>query len=379
MIMHVSTSKAVSMQWRVGLAQRRSSACARPGAVVSSGRRFPLLVVAASTQDPPSGGKETKKVDSVPKYDSTPKYDAEQKRQMEDELKDPRNFVEYLFPRPIRIFLLYGTSFAALLATSLGASALIKAGGEGSFGSVVLDAAVCALCVYLGNKEQEGGEQRVIQRKVLRDKQIKLGDREVFLNDEGEKMSRLKPVNDEWILRRLERWGKKDQMPFIGPQKAPILRQLVEDKKPKLAVEVGTMAGYSALVIAQSLPEGSKLITLEKDWMWFLVANRFKWMASATPDLQAAEQNLAPGAVVIADNAGVFKDGGMKGYLALLVHVSNHSTHFDVSPLRVPSGLLVPSLYGLPYNVLQGHARGASGGGSVWCRGPKTCCAMFWL
>ena len=32
-------------------------------------------------------------------------------------------------------------------------------------------------------------------------------------------------------------------------------------------------------------------------------------------DLQAAEPNLAAGALVVADNAGVFKDGGLKGYL----------------------------------------------------------------
>ena len=32
-------------------------------------------------------------------------------------------------------------------------------------------------------------------------------------------------------------------------------------------------------------------------------------------DLQASEALLAPGALVIADNAGVFKDGGLKPYL----------------------------------------------------------------
>lgn len=58
-------------------------------------------------------------------------------------------------------------------------------------------------------------------------------------------------VNDDWILRRLERWGKRDAMPFLGPGKGAILQQLVRDKQPQLAVEVGTMAGYSAILIAQ--------------------------------------------------------------------------------------------------------------------------------
>ncbi len=57
-------------------------------------------------------------------------------------------------------------------------------------------------------------------------------------------MSRLKDVDDEWILRRLERWGRKDGMPFLGPKKAEVVRRLVEGRKPRLAVEVGTMAGY---------------------------------------------------------------------------------------------------------------------------------------
>ena len=58
-------------------------------------------------------------------------------------------------------------------------------------------------------------------------------------------------VDDEWILRRLERWGKREGMPFIGPKKAILLQQLVRQQQPQVAVEVGTMAGYSAIVIAQ--------------------------------------------------------------------------------------------------------------------------------
>ena len=40
-------------------------------------------------------------------------------------------------------------------------------------------------------------------------------------------------------------------MPFLGPQKGAILQQLVAEQQPRLAVEVGSMAGYSAIVIAQ--------------------------------------------------------------------------------------------------------------------------------
>jgi hypothetical protein len=58
-------------------------------------------------------------------------------------------------------------------------------------------------------------------------------------------------VNDDWIMRRLERWGRRDGMPFVGPEKAALLQGLVQQAQPRLVVEVGTMAGYSAIAMAQ--------------------------------------------------------------------------------------------------------------------------------
>jgi predicted O-methyltransferase YrrM len=40
-------------------------------------------------------------------------------------------------------------------------------------------------------------------------------------------------------------------MPFLGPAKGALLQQLVAQQAPRVAVEVGTMAGYSAILIAQ--------------------------------------------------------------------------------------------------------------------------------
>lgn len=42
--------------------------------------------------------------------------------------------------------------------------------------------------------DSRGAEQRVQQRKAIREAQIRAGDREVFVNDQGETMSRLKEV-----------------------------------------------------------------------------------------------------------------------------------------------------------------------------------------
>ena len=68
-------------------------------------------------------------------------------------------------------------------------------------------------------------------------------------------------------------------MPFVGPDKGAILQDLVRRHKPNMAVEVGTMCGYSALLIAQGLPAGACLITMEADWKWVLAAKRFVWQA----------------------------------------------------------------------------------------------------
>ena len=123
-------------------------------------------------------------------------------------------------------------------------------------------------------------------------------------------MSRLKEVDDEWIVRRLERWGEKDGMPFIGPDKADIIQGIVRDAAPRVVVEVGGMCGYSGLKLAQALPEGAALmpacrpprsqahtspararrlraggrvLSIERDWKWVLAAKRFLWQAGGGP------------------------------------------------------------------------------------------------
>lgn len=75
-------------------------------------------------------------------------------------------------------------------------------------------------------------------------------------------MSKLKPVDAAWILRRLERWGRRDEMPFLGPTKARMVQDLVRSHAPQLVVEVGTMAGYSAIKIAEALPSGASCCVL---------------------------------------------------------------------------------------------------------------------
>ena len=69
-------------------------------------------------------------------------------------------------------------------------------------------------------------------------------------------------------------------MPFIGPKKGALLQQLIRERQPRQMVEVGTMCGYSALVIAQAMGPRGHLISIEADWKWALAAKRFVWQAT---------------------------------------------------------------------------------------------------
>lgn len=342
---------------------------------------------------------------------------------MEDELRDPKNFVEYFLPRPLRLAFFGGSAASCLIATLLSVTRVASEGvgaarADGSLTNVFVNAAGLAVFAALFVYDQKQAEQRVEQRARLRKAQIEFGDREVFYNEEGEKMSKLKEVDDDWILRRLDRWGRRDNMPFLGPDKSAILQGIVRDAAPCTVLEVGSMCGYSALKMAQALPAGGRIIGIERDWKWFLVAKRFLWQASQGPQnaalraaggtpigdrvdlrlgdardvlaalprdtridllfldgtpresleyLRAAEPLLAAGATVVADNAGVFKDGGMKAYLEHVRGCGRYNSRFVESYFEwredVPDGLEV-SVYRGPADgeaVSRGGAAAAAG------------------
>jgi predicted O-methyltransferase YrrM len=67
------------------------------------------------------------------------------------------------------------------------------------------------------------------------------------------------------VLRDLEHIAKKQSLPSIGPVKGKILVNIISKYKPKTILEIGTLHGYSAILMADMLPDNGKLITLEKD------------------------------------------------------------------------------------------------------------------
>jgi len=152
----------------------------------------------------------------------------------------------------------------------------------------------------------------------------------------------------ETVMREIEEMGKKSFIPSIGPVKGKILAEIVKEEKPRKILEVGSLYGYSAILIAKNCPAKAEITTVEKNPehariteqnverakledqikviqgdamkilrelpgpfdLVFLDAEKTQYLDY----LKAVEDKLHQGSVVIADNVGVFQDQ-MQNYL----------------------------------------------------------------
>jgi predicted O-methyltransferase YrrM len=55
------------------------------------------------------------------------------------------------------------------------------------------------------------------------------------------------------VLAEIEETAKTDSLPSIGPLKGKIVEEVVKEHKPKKALEIGTLHGYSAIIIANTI------------------------------------------------------------------------------------------------------------------------------
>jgi predicted O-methyltransferase YrrM len=67
------------------------------------------------------------------------------------------------------------------------------------------------------------------------------------------------------VLRSLEELAKKEFVPSVGPIKGKILSDVIRKYKAKNILEIGTLHGYSAILIAAALPSDGKVVTIELD------------------------------------------------------------------------------------------------------------------
>ena len=136
-------------------------------------------------------------------------------------------------------------------------------------------------------------------------------------------------------------------LPIIGHEKGSVLENAVREKQPNLILEIGTLVGYSAILMGKNLKKG-KIISVEINKKNHLAAKAnieragladkielvngdaleviptldgpfdMVFIDAKKEDylkyLKAAEPKMTRDAIVIADNVGVFKDK-MKDFL----------------------------------------------------------------
>ena len=151
------------------------------------------------------------------------------------------------------------------------------------------------------------------------------------------------------MLRLMDRAVTAWQIPILGKDKGRILKKLLAEHKPRRGLEIGSLIGYSAILIASAMPPKGRLVCVETNGFlaWMTEANageaglarkvkvvtgdalrvipllpgRFDlaFIDAAKPDyldyLRQLEPKLLSGAVVIADNTGAGFRREVKPYL----------------------------------------------------------------
>jgi predicted O-methyltransferase YrrM len=144
------------------------------------------------------------------------------------------------------------------------------------------------------------------------------------------------------VLERIEQLAAQHDLPIIGPERGKVLIDVVKQHRPSRILEIGTLVGYSSILMAQHLPEDGSITTIELDkGRASLAREHFKEaglserisliVGSALPVihtlhgpfdllfldaakdeycryLKASEPKLSDHAVVVADNVKIFED-----------------------------------------------------------------------
>ena len=139
----------------------------------------------------------------------------------------------------------------------------------------------------------------------------------------------------------MDRATKLWHIPVIGRAKGRVIRRLIDRHRPVNAIEIGSLVGYSAILIAGALPPKGRLTCVEANpyLAKFVKSNaeiaglgkkvkvvvsdalraipllpgRFDFvLIDATKQdyldyLRQLEPKLKPGAVIVADNTGIYR------------------------------------------------------------------------
>jgi predicted O-methyltransferase YrrM len=163
------------------------------------------------------------------------------------------------------------------------------------------------------------------------------------------------------VLREIERVAEKEFLPIIGPRKGQVLVEAIHKIKPKHVLEVGTLIGYSAILMGKELESEAHLITIEIDvdeakkarenirraevrpTIDVIVGDAIKVIPKLKDEfdmvfidaekseyidyLRLVEDKLHKGSIIVADNAGIFVDE-MKDYLEYVRNSGKYSSEY---------------------------------------------------
>lgn len=63
-------------------------------------------------------------------------------------------------------------------------------------------------------------------------------------------------MSTDAILKEIESLAARRFLPIIGPERGKHLVETVRKYRPKTVLEIGTLIGYSTILIASNLPTG---------------------------------------------------------------------------------------------------------------------------
>ena len=70
-------------------------------------------------------------------------------------------------------------------------------------------------------------------------------------------------IGAEAVLKEIEGQSLKRFLPIIGPVKGKYLVEAAKRHRVKKVLEIGTLIGYSAILLAHNLPEGGQVFSIE--------------------------------------------------------------------------------------------------------------------
>jgi predicted O-methyltransferase YrrM len=165
------------------------------------------------------------------------------------------------------------------------------------------------------------------------------------------------------ILKEIEQIAERTSLPVVGIEKGRVLEKIVREIKPGRVLEVGTLLGYSAILMGKELRSEDHLITIEIHEELARIAERNVQKAKIWPTvevmvgdakeviprlrgkfdlvfldaekteyleyLRLVEGKLHKGTTIVADNAGKYANQ-MKDYLSHVRSSGEYRSRFVI-------------------------------------------------